>query len=362
MESVERLTPSFDSDYKTWLNFSFKWAELYRSWLETTTDTRNKIKDHVMSLQSNIDRIFYDWLKKYYGTLYNQPANPPVMVHHIPRFLSLHNNSKKKYKLALIVLDGLSLYQWIIVKRLLREKIKSLIFEDNAVFAWIPTITSVSRQSIFSGKLPLFFEKYIYTTSKESYFWEQFWMDNGLPENSIMYLKIKGNENELNHIEDLSTNYNNRILGIMVEKLDQIMHGIKLGSAGLVNQLKQWVSFGFVGKLIEILLKYNYEIYLTSDHGNIEARGIGRVNEGVISEKGGLRARIYRDKVLINNVSKKVTKAIIWPNIGLPENFFTLLAPNRTAFTNEDQLVVCHGGTTIDEVIVPFVKIKREEK
>ena len=77
----------------------------------------------------------------------------------------------QQQKIALIVIDGLSLDQWVVLRETLSEQQSQLKFRENAVFAWIPTITSVSRQSLFAGKLPLYFPASINTTAKESYLW-----------------------------------------------------------------------------------------------------------------------------------------------------------------------------------------------
>jgi hypothetical protein len=37
-----------------------------------------------------------------------------------------------------------------------------------------------------------------------------------------------------------------------------------------------------------------------------------------------------------------------------------LLAPHRAAFAREDEKLVGHGGITVEEVIVPLVRIERK--
>ena len=43
---------------------------------------------------------------------------------------------------------------------------------------------------------------------------------------------------------------------------------------------------------------------------------------------------------------------------GLPANFMPLFAGGRTAFVPEGEQVVVHGGVSVEELIVPFVKVK----
>jgi hypothetical protein len=48
-----------------------------------------------------------------------------------------------------------------------------------------------------------------------------------------------------------------------------------------------------------------------------------------------------------------------WDAIGLPENFLPLLAPARQAFVHLKEHIVDHGGSSLEELIVPLVQIER---
>ncbi|MCB6543737.1 PglZ domain-containing protein, partial [Desulfovibrio desulfuricans] len=57
-----------------------------------------------------------------------------------------------------------------------------------------------------------------------------------------------------------------KVVGLVVDKVDKIMHGMQLGSAGMHNQIKQWCQGGFLAALVGQLLEYGYEVWLTADH------------------------------------------------------------------------------------------------
>ncbi len=90
---------------------------------------------------------------------------------------------------ALIVVDGLALDQWVSLRRVLQEYDNSLIIKESAVFAWIPKLTSVSRQLIFSGKPPCYFPLSIKTTNNEEKPWKQFWENNNIFRLDIAYAR-----------------------------------------------------------------------------------------------------------------------------------------------------------------------------
>lgn len=51
-----------------------------------------------------------------------------------------------------------------------------------------------------------------------------------------------------------------------------------------------------------------------------------------------------------------------WQPVGLPADYFSLVAGGRDAFVNPGDAIVGHGGVAIEEVIVPLVKIERRTR
>ncbi|MDK2897291.1 MAG: hypothetical protein PWP04_1411 [Candidatus Atribacteria bacterium] len=140
------------------------------------------------------------------------------------------------------------------------------------------------------------------------------------------------------------------------------MHGMELGAAGMHNQVWQWGKQGFMRALLSLLHAKGFQIFLTSDHGNIEAKGIGRPLEGSVADLRGERVRIYSNSRLRAQVKKTFPESLEWPSIGLPENYLVLIAPGRTAFVPKGETIVSHGGISVEELLVPFVQISRSER
>jgi len=259
---------------------------------------------------------------------------------------------------AFVLVDGLSLSQWIVMRKELTNQRPGYRFRENALFAWIPTITSVSRQAAFAGKPPLYFPSSIHTTNKEPALWTKFWVDQGITQQEVAYAKGLG-DGALDSVEEMIARPKTRVAGLVVDKVDKIMHGMELGAAGMHNQVRQWARQPFIANLVDLLLKNGFRVYLTSDHGNIEAAGCGRPAEGAVADLRGQRARIYPDSLLRSQVKKQFPDALEWPPVGLPENYLPLLAPGRSAFVRETEQLVGHGGASLEELVVPFVQIER---
>ena len=103
-------------------------------------------------------------------------------------------------------------------------------------------------------------------------------------------------------------------------------------------------------------------IYDAPDHGNIQCEGKGRPSEGVIAETRGERVRVYPTPELRAQVAGAFPFAHEWQPVGLPADYFPLVAGGRDAFVNPGDAIVGHGGVAIEEVIVPLVKFERRTR
>ena len=100
-----------------------------------------------------------------------------------------------------------------------------------------------------------------------------------------------------------------------------------------------------------------FHVYLTADHGNVEAVGQGRPKQGVAAEMRGERVRTYRSETLAAESAASNPNSYRLEIAGLPANFLTLFAGERTAFMPQGEQAVVHGGISIEELMVPFVKV-----
>ncbi len=358
METADDTIPPPDARHHDWSAFAYRWSELGVLWSEMAAAGRSDIGGRIVELRAKVDGAFLGWVERRYAGMHNQPPDPPVMVHHLPRYLCRQLADPSGGKVALIVVDGLALDQWIVLRNALANQRPQLRFREGAVFAWVPTITSVSRQAIFAGKPPLHFPSSIQTTNREASLWSRFWADQGLAEREAGYVKGLG-DGPNDDVDEILSRPGIRVLGLVVDKVDRIMHGMELGTAGMHNQVRQWASEGFMAELLDILLDRGFAVFLTSDHGNVEAVGIGRPSEGVIADLRGERVRVYPDPTLRARVRQQYPDAIAWPALGLPDDFLGLLAPGRSAFIREGERIVGHGGVSLEEVVVPMVQIER---
>lgn len=311
-------------------------------------------QEHFQSDLEKANTAFKKWFLESFHQLQSLPVVPkPKLVHHIPHYLARQSNEK----IALIVLDGMSFTQWHTIKSYLSKQ--AWKFEEDALFAWIPSVTSVSRQALFSGKEPRFFADSIMSTYKEKSLWTAFWEEQGFSPKNIAFEKSLGlalyNQKDLAY--QLSPSI--RIYGAVIDVIDKFMHGSAQGLQSVQSELNTWLHSNYLISFIEDLMNSDFEVYLTADHGNVECVGRGRIAQGVTVESRGERTRIYSSLNIRNYTAKEHQDTIIWDDTGLPNDYFVLLADKNNAFVPKHQKIVTHGGIHIEEVIVPFIKVSR---
>ncbi len=359
---VKEKLPSADALHSDWTSFALKWAELASLVHGGNGGTSAAHQAQLRDIGDAMNKLFVDWLVGHYSSLINLPPTHPAMLHHVPRRLAWALEGAADSCVALIVMDGLALDQWVTVRSFLQKQDARLVMREAATFAWIPTLTSVSRQAIFAGKPPLYFPSSIYSTHREERLWQQFWEARGVPRRKIAYQRGLGDGEAADVLAATIHPRDTQVVGLVIDKVDKIMHGMQLGSAGMHNQIKQWCRAGFLSELVGQLLDDGYKVWLTADHGNIQCEGRGRPTEGSTAEIRGERVRIYRTPELRARVVEEFPFAKVWQPIGLPADCFPLVAGGRDAFVTPGASIVGHGGVALEEVIVPLVKFERRTR
>ena len=357
IKGIRQSLPTLESSYRDWANLSRRFGEVLARFHALDAVRAEGLRAAIAELQAAMDECLRQWVAKHYADLPSLPVvKGPVMVHHVPRFLSMRRGAGEA-KIALLVFDGLAIDQWVQIREALAKRAPKLGFEEGACFAWLPTLTSVSRQALFSGLKPREFADTIESTSPEPAQWSRFWQDQGLRAHEVMYRKGIKRTDQLAELAAAVSAPSIRVAGMVVDTVDEIVHGAVLGKRGITTQIESWCESGFVDQLFSMLLDKGFHVYLTADHGNVEAVGQGRPNQGVAPELRGERVRTYRSETLALESAAANPNTYRLDVAGLPGNFLALFAGGRTAFMQQGEPAVVHGGISVEELMVPFVKV-----
>ena len=308
------------------------------------------------TLQAQMDSAFWGWLRERYAPLAAQQLPVPHHVYHLPHFMAYRRRqSGARERVALLVLDGMALSDWALIGSSWRKRHPGWHLEESLLLAQVPTITSVSRQALVSGLRPA---EFMFKEGRsEAQGWRAFWAQQDLPETSVAYAHLAPDREEPPAV--LSSSHP-RALCLVDHTLDELTHGASLGAANVQAALRVWLE-SYSPRLedeIAGLLSRGYVVYVASDHGHVEARGMGLPSEGLTVDTRGQRARLYTDRGAAERVRGAFAETELWERDGLlPEGVCALVPRDRLAFAAYHDTVVTHGGLTLEEVIVPLITI-----
>ncbi len=355
---VASTVPAADASHTAWIHY----ADVHARYAAACVAARQAVDN---ALLLDVDSRFRAWLETRYKFLHSISSTNPAMVHHVTRHMVGVYEQNPQTPVALLVIDGLGLQQWHLIERMLAKQVPEMIITNAPVFAWIPTLTNVSRQAIFAGKPPAQFSKTITSTHAEKALWQALWQTASPPPRpaAVAYGRGYGLGDAEQDVEGLLNNGTTRVIGMVIDTIDELVHTDILGAFDFTARIQLWMQQGYLATVIGSLLAAGYTIWLTADHGNVECIGTGKLNEGVLADQRGSRVRIYPNETLRTHAIQEYgSQCSSWHGVQLPPDFRPVLIDGFGAFATQNTRQMSHGGASIAEVIVPFARIRKEEK
>jgi hypothetical protein len=302
------------------------------------------LKAAYQKIENAFNIRFQRFIDNTYGSLFSlSGVRKPVVVSRILE----HINAKPARRKALLVIDGMNYWQWDILSKALLDA--GINYSANATLAYIPTITAWSRQAIFKGDKPDLSED----NAKEAKLFESYWLSRGFSAYQITYKKFSLREPL--SVENISAD--TTILGLVCNDLDDIMHGSILGNSQLKTSTEQWIAKSKIVKSIVELRAAGFQIYITADHGNLEATGIRnlRIKDNVGALSRGKRHLHFTNEILMEEFLAQNS------NFEVGKRGLSVYFKEQEAFAIENNQVITHGGSHLWEVIVPFISINEQQ-
>ena len=267
----------------------------------------------------------------------------PSIVSKVLPYLQFNFDTNEK--VALVVIDGMAFWQYLMLSDHFNDTIETT---NQVIYSWIPSITQLSRQAIFRGDNPV--SSYIQNPTNEAKLWKSYWNNKGVLDTQIAYHYNGLKSDNLSNIKRLA--YVDVIL-------DDKMHACS-DYNDLFDLTQNWIENSEIIQSIERLISEDFTVYITTDHGNIQASGLNSLThkQTLGTNKSGSRSLRHleyseswlKDKFLSDNMDWK-------PFLGETEN--TIYLKNNCAFT-ADSKIITHGGSHILEVLIPFIKLKKK--
>ena len=140
----------------------------------------------------------------------------------------------------------------------------------------------------------------------------------------------KENQIEFSNDIDFEANENTQLLLMILNNIDNMIHSQTQGKKGLVSDLEIFSESGALRLLIKRLLYQGFEVYMSSDHGNTQAYGLGKlIGTGVEVETRSSRMLILKNIVSESGIVSKyeLTK---YPGYFLDKNFNYYLSDRKS--------------------------------
>ena len=288
-----------------------------------------------------LNQKFQQWIdQSYFSTLASNALIAPKSVNKI--LPHLKTNYHQDDKLALVVVDGISYWQYLVLKNHLSKK--GYKTNDNAIVSWLPSITMLSRQAIFRGDMPR--QDYQQNPQNEAKLWKEYWKQNGFSDFEIQYLY---------NTDEFILNDGAKRLAYVTVEMDDKMHS----SSDLkeLHLLTEYWCTRIISK-IETVINKGYTIYLTTDHGNVLAKGWRpmKQDEKVYLFKDGSRGTrhlIYTDQAEQKRFEHDNAELSL-----LSRDNWLCIRDDR-CFASAKTKKITHGGCHFMEVAIPFIKITK---
>ena len=285
-----------------------------------------------------VNEQFLDFLRSSYVNIVSSTCGTkyPRIVTQVLPFIS----KQPEDKVALVVIDGMNYWQALLLTRSLEEHL-NVHTKYDCIYAWLPSVTELSRQAIFRGDIPS--TDYDQSPASEAKLWKEFWDGQGVPAFQHYY----------QHSGAISEESSVRKLGYVVVDLDEKMHASD-NYMYLYDNTKRWVAEKDVIGVFKHLIDGGYKIYVTTDHGNIETSAYRNLDN---RDKVGAD-RSLRHITLPPQADKGIFEAQYEGHlVQVDKESRTYFAKDTEAFTSKERCVT-HGGTHWLEMLIPFITIE----
>ena len=282
---------SIGEQYKDWFEIAPKLGELgYAVFELNEKDNFGKYNE----LLNTINNRFQLFVNNHYDSLFSMSGlRHPITIDKVQDYIAA---STKNTKIAFIVIDGMNYWQWTLLKHCLENE--KLSVEEKPTLSWLPSITAWARQSIFAGKKP----DLTITNRTEGDLFKKYWIEKHQKQTyQVSYEAVKNNE-----------------------------------------------------KIKEELRNAGYEVYISTDHGNIEAELNLKLTAGQKT------IMLSKSKRFVQFDTEEQAVSFIENNKGyhLGKKDKSVYFEDTNGFGSSGEKVITHGGSHILELLIPVGVIK----
>jgi len=365
-----------------------EWTEIYKKlifWeLEMEKSESNEMQEILKDQKSEANRAFCKFITKEYLSWVNHKSTDiPLLSHHLFKEKILPHIDKT-VPVIWILVDNLRFDQWKAIQPIFQDNFR--VIEEDTCYSILPTATQYCRNAVFAGLMPADIEK------QSPQYWKNDEEEGGknLHEEELFRLQLKRlqrddirfsyqkiiNNQEAQKLVDNSHNLLQQHLSIVVYNfVDMLSHArtemevlkeLASDEASYRSLTQSWFYHSPLHQALKKLTDKKFILLLTTDHGSIRVQTPVKV----IGDKQTTPNLRYKHGRNLNYDAKDVFAVRDPKEAGLPapgmnssyifakDDSFLCYPSNYNYFVNYYRNTFQHGGISLEEMILPVIRMQ----
>ncbi|MBC7587976.1 MAG: bifunctional response regulator/alkaline phosphatase family protein [Chitinophagaceae bacterium] len=364
-----------------------QWMEIYKKlvyWeLEMEKSDSPEMQEIFASQKQEANAEFFKFVSKNYAKWMNpKSSEAPIMSHNLFQF-KVMPHVEKGTPTFFILIDNLRLDQWKTIQPIFAESFR--ILEEETFYSILPTATQYSRNAIFSGLTPIEIERQFPLEWKndeeeggknlfEEHFFRAQLKRMKKDDLKCSYTKITHHNDGMhlvNNIHNLLSNDLNIIVYNFVDMLShartemEVLKELAGDEASYRSVTKSWFEHSALHQALKKIADKGIKLIVATDHGTVRVKTPCKV----IGDKQTTTNLRYKHGRNLNYEPKDVLAFKDPREAGLPvptvnSSFifakgdgFLCYPNNYNYYVNYYRNTFQHGGISLEEMIIPVVKM-----
>lgn len=364
-----------------------EWMEIYRKlvyWeLEMEKSDSPEMQEVLQSQKSEANTEFFKFVSKNYAKWVSPRSEEgPVMSHTLMKW-KVMPHVEKGIPTFFILIDNLRFDQWKAIQPIFAENFR--ILEEDSFYSILPTATQYARNAIFSGLLPVDIEKQFPQQWKndddeggKNLYEEEFIRAQlkRLKRDDIKcsYTKILNNQagqDLVNNMHNLLGNDLNVIVYNFVDMLShartemEVLKELAGDEISYRSVTRSWFEHSPLHQALKRISDKKINLILATDHGSVQVKTPAKV----IGDKQTTTNLRYKHGRNLHYEAKEVLAFRDPKEAGLPvptvnssyifakEDLYLCYPNNYNYYVNYYRNTFQHGGVSLEEMIVPVIKM-----
>ncbi|MNU20633.1 T9SS response regulator signal transducer PorX [Edaphocola aurantiacus] len=322
-----------------------------------------------------VSRNYLDWINK-------TTKDIPIMSHNVFADKIAPYLTKDRPTFVVLI-DNLRFDQWRTIAPIINEQFRTE--DEDMFFSILPTSTQYSRNAIFAGMMPLEIEK------KYPNEWKNDDEDGGknLHEKTFLkgqlqklrldnlkwdYLKITNNDDGKSMEDNIHNYLQNDLTVIVYNFVDMLSHArtemevlkeLASDEVSYRSLTTSWFEHSPLYRALKKIADKNIQLFITTDHGTTRVKSPSKV----VGDRTTTTNLRYKHGRNLQYESRDVFDITNPKQAGLPQpnvnskyifakgDVFLCYPNNYNHFVNYYKNTFQHGGVSLEEVIVPIVRM-----